>query len=111
MIMKLEDKIYARLKEIEENLTIYDIFIKNPTVSDDDRKVVSFRLLYEMMAFMELKEHSDYEPKESTMVLLSSGLKGTIDYVNIKDRKVVISPEYRVLLKQKEDYMKTKNRN
>ena len=106
----MTEQITSKLKEIEKNLSLYQAFIE--TCSEDDRKVVSFKILYEMMAFSALQEFvPDYRPSDSTNYMMASnGLKKLADYAGVKENTVIISPEYKVLLKEKEQYLKN-NKN
>lgn len=107
--MDLKDKIEAELVRLEENLETYNAFVNNPGSPEDDRKVVAFKLFYDMVAFTTLADLTGYTPKENTIRhQLAGGFREVVKYVNVVDGKVEISPEYRELLKMKNDFMKTK---
>lgn len=103
----MRDLIEHRLQEIEKNLGIYNAYLNNPANTEDNRKVVSFKVLYEMMAFTSI--HAlvpDYKPKAETVVTLTAGLAGTSGYVDVVNDQVVISPAYNMILAQKAEYLK-----
>lgn len=106
----MKEQIIEKMQEIEKNLSLYQAFI-NGSASEDDRKVVSFKVLYEMMAFSALHDLvPGYEPSTGTEYMMTTnGLKKMAGYADIKDDKVVISPEYRALLTQRDEFLKNKN--
>ncbi len=111
--MTLEETITERLKEMEKELAIYQAFVNAPTTSEDDRKVVSFKVLYEMMAFSAIQKFvPGYIPSNATFYMLTSnGLQKMAGYASIKDDKVTISPEYKTLLTQRDEYIKNNKKN
>lgn len=99
--------IEERLKEIETNLALYQKFVNDPNCSIEERRVVSFKVLYDMMSFSALREFApDYKASDNTEFTMASGLKNITNLVSIQDGKVIISPEYSALLAQKEQYLK-----
>lgn len=111
-LRKMEDKIVERLRKIESNIKAYNTFVNSPSSNVEDRKIVSFTLLYEMMAFKTLQEFApgDYEPSETTELTVANALKDATNYVSINDNNnVVIAPEYKALLKQRDEWLKNKN--
>jgi hypothetical protein len=104
----MKEQLTNKLQEIEKNLSLYQEFLN--TASEDDRKVISFKVLYEMMAFSTLQELvPDYVPSSGTSYMMTSnGLKKLADYASIKDDKVVISPEYKTLLKERDEFIKNR---
>ena len=109
--MTLQERIDSKLREIEESLTIYNAFIQDLRTSEEDRKVVTFKILYEMMAFMALSDFSEYRPSQGTQFMLATGLKGATGYVSIVEGKVVISPAYREVLAQRDEFLKNNKKN
>jgi hypothetical protein len=107
----MKEQLISKLQEIEKNLSLYQSFIDSG-VSEDDRKVVSFKVLYEMMAFSALLEFvPEYVPASSTNYMMTSnGLKKLADYASVKDNKVAISPEYKKLLTERDAFLKS-NKN
>lgn len=107
----MREQLISKLQEIEKNLSLYQAFIDSG-VSEDERKVVSFKVLYEMMAFSALLEFvPDYVPTTSTNYMMTSnGLKTLASYAGVQDNKVVIMPEYRKLLADRDAFLKS-NRN
>jgi hypothetical protein len=102
--------IKERLKHIEDNLSIYNKYMNDTSNSEDNRKLVSFKALYEMMAFTALKEFApDYKAEGTTEFTVAASLRNINDLVSVVDGKVLISPEYKMLLQQKEEYLKNKN--
>ncbi len=109
--MELQERIDSKLIQIEADLATYNAYMNNPATSDDDRKVVTFKMLFDMMAFTALQEFSDYVPSPTTSFMMATGLKGATGYVTIKDNQVVISPEYKNLLSQRDEYLKNTKKN
>lgn len=106
----MREIIVGKLKKMEDNLAIYNAYTQNPLNSQENRNLVSFKILYEMMGFVALHELvPDYVPTNETMGSMTQGLAGTTGFVDIVDGKVVISPSYRTVLAQKEQYLKDKN--
>lgn len=104
--------IEEKLKEIETNLSIYQSFVNDPSCTTEDKRVVSFKVLYDMMAFSALKEFAPgYRPAENTEYTMALGLKNVTNLVGVVDGKVIISPEYKHLLLQKEEFLKNQNKN
>lgn len=109
--MDLQEKIDSRLIQIEADILTYSAYMNNPATSEDDRKVVSFKVLFDMMAFTALQEFSNYVPSPTTSFMMAAGLKGATGYVSVKDNQVVISPEYKTLLSQRDEYLKNTKKN
>lgn len=108
----LKQQLSERVKQLENNLDVYTAYVNDPSNPEDDRKVVSFKLFYEMVSFSALVEFvPEYTPSHSTNMMMITGFKGVNNYVNVVDGKVVISPEYRELLKQKEAFLKQNIQN
>ena len=106
----MKDVIEAKLKKMEDNLAIYNAYVKDPAHSQENRNLVSFKMLFDMMSFTALHELvPDYKPSNETMDSLAKGLGGTSGYVEVVDGKVNVSPAYRALMSQKDDYLKNKN--
>lgn len=104
--------IEEKLKEIETNLGLYQQFVNDPSCTIEEKRVVSFKVLYDMMAFSALREFApDYRASENTEFTMASGLKNVTNLVGVRDGKVIISPEYRQLLLQKEEFLKNQNKN
>ena len=101
----MKEKIEARLKQLETDLALYNEFMNNTLNSVEDRKVVSFKVMFDMVAFDSLAELVEYKPLESTNVIMQ-GLKGASEYVSVADGKVTISPMYKEVMKMKDEYIK-----
>ena len=108
----LKEKLTSRLKEIEDNLHIYNAFLADPNTDKEEKKAVNFRVFYDMMSFESLRSFvPEYQSTMETAFLLARGLQGAADYVTVQGGKVVISPDYKTVLEQKENYLKSKNKN
>ncbi len=108
----MRDIIENRLKQIEKNLGIYNAYAQDPSNTEDNRKVVSFKILYEMMAFTSI--HAlvpEYEPSVETIKTLTNGLANTSGFVDVVEDKVVISPAYHAIVAQTAEYIKKLNKN
>lgn len=106
----MREQIEARLKQIETNLAIYNRYVNNPAQSQANKQVVSFKLLFEMMAFSAL--HAlvpDYVPSAETLITVSTHLGGTANLVDVVNGEVVISTAYQDLLSQQAAYTKQHN--
>jgi hypothetical protein len=102
----MKEQLEARIKKLEADLALYNEFMNDPEKPLDDKKVVSFKVMFEMIAFDTLAEVLQYKPLESTNVIMQ-GLKGASEYVSVDGGKVVISPMYKEVMKMKDDYLKT----
>lgn len=99
-------EIKERLLEIETNLPIYNKATTDPSVSESDKKVIAFKVFYEMMAFSALKEFApDYIPSQETEIQVAKGLKNTIDLVSVINGKVIVSPRYAEILSQRQNFL------
>jgi hypothetical protein len=105
-----KEKLLTELSSKEIDINIYNDFVNNPVNPEEDRKVVSFKLFYEMIAFRTLWDlvPEDYTAAETTAFTVSTGLKGVTGFVSVVDGKVKISTEYKDLLARKEEYLKAK---
>jgi len=101
----MKEKIEARLKQLETDLALYNEFMNNPLNSVDDRKVVSFKAMFDMIALDSLAELAEYKPLEATNAIMQ-GLKGASEYVSVEDGKVIVSPMYKEVMKMKDEYIK-----
>ncbi|MEI8136858.1 MAG: hypothetical protein WCH21_05985 [Bacteroidota bacterium] len=103
----MKEKIIEKLKHIEDHLGIYSKATNDPTYPADDRGVVSFKMMYEMIAFATLSELvPEYKANETTDILVAQGLRNMKDLVSVQDGKIVVSSEYKELLKHKEEFLK-----
>ena len=102
----MKEQLEARIKKLETDLALYNDFMNDPEKPLDDKKVVSFKVMFDMIAFDTLAEVLQYKPLESTNAIMQ-GLKGASEYVSVEDGKVVISPAYKEVMKMKEEYLKT----
>lgn len=101
--------IVERLQQIENDLPIYNSAIEDSSTSPTDRQVISFKLMYEMIAFSELSVYAkEFKPKESTQILVTKALRDTAKLVNIVDNKIQVSSTFNDLLKQREAFLKAK---
>lgn len=99
--------IRSKLQSLEEEMEIYSSYMDNAANPEADRKIVGFRLFYDMISFSSLLPFEPgYKPKDSTTMTLASGLKGINEYVSIQNGKVVISDEYKSLLQRKDEFEK-----
>lgn len=99
---ELED----RLPILEANIKLYDKFVTNKDNPEDDRKIISFKLFFELVSFQSLLEYfPDYQPGKETVFLMAGAFKGMNDFVQVKDGKIEISPAYYELLKRKEEFL------
>lgn len=105
----MKEQILTKIKEIDNNLNVYQEFLK--TASEDDKKVVSYKVLHDMIAFSIYKELvPDYVPTvETNFALTAGGLNNLANYVSVIDDKVVISEEYKSVVKQQREFLKSKN--
>lgn len=105
--MELKDKILERIKELEENLAVYETFVNDKSNPEDDRKVAAFKLFYDLVSYSALTDVLDgYEALPQIKYQMAVAFKGVTGYVNVVDGKVVISDEYRELLKMKDEFLK-----
>ena len=108
----MKEQVIEKLKEMENNISVYTAFVNDMTNPGKDRSIVSFALLYEMLGFTAIKELvPDYVPSSTTSTSLAKGLGGVRGYTKIVDGKVVISSEYDQLLAMKEELLKKKQEN
>lgn len=102
----MKEQIESKLKEIEANLKIYKTFSEGPG-SQDDRNLVSFKMLFEMISLSALKEFApEYVPEPETMAMVGMHLQQVTKYISIVGGKVIISPEYRALIAQRDEFLK-----
>ncbi len=100
--MTIEEKIKEKLNVLENNIKIYAEFTQDKSNPEDDRKIAGFKLFYDIVAFSSLLElDEEYVPKKESAFMIALSLKGVDKFVNIVNDKVVISDEYRELLKMK----------
>ncbi len=104
----MKDEIIKRLKEIEATLGVYYSATLDPSFPPDDKGVVSFKMMYEMIAFSTLIELvPEYKQNPATEFLIAQSLKNMKNLVNVQGGKIVVSQEYKDLLKHKDDFLKT----
>jgi hypothetical protein len=108
--MDLKEKLNLRIKELEKDVTLYSEFVKDTSKLPDERKVVSFKLMFEMIALTSLADLADYTPSTGVSDVLE-GLSGAADYVSVQDGKVVISPLYSEILKMKDQFLQNTKKN
>ena len=102
-----KEALKARLPELEANIKLYDKFINDKTNPEDDRKIVSFKLFFELVTFQSLLEYfPDYIPGKEIIFLMAGAFKGMNDYVQVIDGKLEISENYYKLLQKKEEFLK-----
>lgn len=104
--MDLQIKIEERISELEKNVEVYNNFVNDPSSLEDDKKVVAFKLFYDMVACSTLSELIGAPSKFA----LATGFIGVAKYVDVVGGKVVISAEYKEMLKMKNDFL-TNNKN
>lgn len=106
----MNKNIEQELKNLETSIPIYSNAVSDKSISEKDRRLISFKLLYEMISFSTLKEFiTDYVPSSNIELILAEGLRNTKDLVEIQDGKIKISSEYDNLLKQREEFLKNNN--
>ena len=103
--MELKQKLENLVETLEKDVELYNQFINNPESSVDDRKVVSFKLMYEMIALNSLAKAIDYPLKNTTSAIML-GLKGASEYVSVVNGKVEVLPAFKEVLKMKDDFLK-----
>ena len=105
----MKEIILESIKQKEKDLELYYAFINDLNVSKQDRSVVSFKLMNEMIALQTLNDLvPEYSPAPSTGIIMAQGLGGVAGYVSILDNKVTISEDYAVMLSRKDEYLKMK---
>lgn len=95
----METKILAEIKRIEDESKIYDDFLKDPSNSEEDKKIVAYRLFYELVAYSTYANLINYTPPAGMQLQLALGLKEATAYVKVDGGKIKISQEYRDLMK------------
>lgn len=109
--MELKDKILERIEELEKNLEVYDQYVNDKSTPEDDRKIAAFKLFYDLVSYSALVEVlEDYEASAKLKYQMAIAFKGVTGYVNVVNGKVVVSDEYRELLKMKDEFLKV-NKN
>lgn len=105
--MKLEEKILNKLAELENNIKVYEAFVNASSTAEDDKKIAAFKLFYDLTSLSALSEMiEEYEPSAQIKFQLAVAFKGITGYVQVVDGKVQISPEYKELLKMKDEFLK-----
>ena len=105
----MKDLIIKKLNEIESGLGVYFKATNDPTFPAEDRGVVAFKMTYEMIAFATLSDLvPEYKADPAIEFLIAKSLKNMKDLVSVQNGQIVISDEYRELIKHKEEYLKNK---
>lgn len=91
----MKDVIIARLKKAEEDIEIYDAYVRDKTNDPRAISAAAFAAMYEMLAFSALHELvPDYIPSKGTQIRVAQSLGGVRGYVTVVDGKVRVHQDY-----------------